>query len=92
MIEKELVRAVKTGKVIFGWKRTIKMAEEAKAFVISKDCPNKEDIMEVAKDKPVYIYKGNNLELGSLCGKPFGVSALAVIDEGKSNIVGAIKG
>ncbi len=91
MIEKELLRLVKTGKIIFGSRRSIKRAEEAKAFIISRDCQDKEKIMEVAGDKPVYIYGGNNLELGAACGKPFGVSALAILDEGKSNIMNIIK-
>lgn len=48
--------------------------------------------MAHAQDKPVYIYRGNNVELGSACGKPFGVSVLAIVDEGKSNILNMIKG
>ena len=35
----------------------------------------------------VHIYDGNNMELGALCGKPFSVSALAIIDKGSSNIL-----
>ncbi|MBC7081076.1 MAG: 50S ribosomal protein L30e [Thermoplasmatales archaeon] len=90
MIEKELLRAVKTGKVLFGSKMVIKKIDDAKAVVISSDCVQKEKIMSFAKDKPVYIYNGNNLELGNVCGKPFGVSALAIIDEGKSGILSLI--
>ncbi len=92
MISKELARVVSTGKVLFGYKQAIKKAEEAKAFIISSDCPWKKEILEIAKDKPVYIYKGNNIELGSACGKPFGVSVLTILDEGKTNIMNIIKG
>ncbi|MEM2934868.1 MAG: 50S ribosomal protein L30e [Candidatus Thermoplasmatota archaeon] len=92
MIEKELLRAVKTGKVIFGSKMVIKKIEDAKAIVISSDCIEKEKIMNIAKDKPVYIYNGNNIELGNVCEKPFGISALAIIDEGKSGILSLIVG
>ena len=35
----------------------------------------------------VFTYDGNNMELGAICGKPFSVSALAVIDKGTSNIL-----
>ncbi len=90
MIEKELLRAIKTGKVIFGSKIVIKKINDAKAIVISHDCNRKEKIMNIAKDKPVYVYNGNNLELGNVCGKPFGVSALAIIDEGKSGVLSLI--
>ncbi|RLF38062.1 MAG: 50S ribosomal protein L30e, partial [Thermoplasmata archaeon] len=54
--------------------------------------PTKQEVMAHAQDKPVYIYRGNNVELGSACGKPFGVSVLAIVDEGKSNILNMIKG
>ncbi|MEM1514260.1 MAG: 50S ribosomal protein L30e [Candidatus Thermoplasmatota archaeon] len=90
MIEKELQRAVKTGKVIFGNRRVIKKINDVKAIIISSDCVNKEKIMSIAKDKPVYVYNGNNIELGSVCEKPFGVSALAIIEEGKSSILSLI--
>ncbi len=92
MISKEILRAISTGKVLFGYKMALKKAKEAKAFIISRDCPKKNEIMEAAADKPVYIYKGNNIELGAACGKPFGVSVLTIIDEGKSNIMEIIKG
>jgi len=92
MIEKELLRAVKTGKVIFGSKMVVKKIEEAKAIVISSDCIEKEKIMSIAKDKPVYVYNGSNIELGNVCEKPFGVSALAIIDEGKSGVLSLIAG
>ena len=39
------------------------------------------------KDVKIHIYSGNNMELGALCGKPFSVSALAIIDKGTSNIL-----
>ncbi|HDN50847.1 MAG TPA: 50S ribosomal protein L30e [Thermoplasmatales archaeon] len=92
MISKEIIRAIATGKVIFGHRQVLKKTEEAKAFIISKDCPTKQEVMAHAQDKPVYIYRGNNVELGSACGKPFGVSVLAIVDEGKSNILNMIKG
>ncbi|MCD6512343.1 MAG: ribosomal L7Ae/L30e/S12e/Gadd45 family protein [Thermoplasmata archaeon] len=92
MISKELLRAISTGKIIFGYKMAVKHAGDAKAFIISSDCPYKDEVMKAAGDKPVYIYKGNNIELGAACGKPFGVSVAAIIDEGKSKIMDMITG
>ena len=60
MITKELARAISTGKVIFGYKMAIKMAEEAKAFIVSRDCPYKEEIMKAAGEKPLYVFKGQH--------------------------------
>lgn len=92
MISKDLMRAVTTGKIIFGYKMVAKKTKEAKAFIISNDCPARKEVFAIAQDKPVYVFEGNNVELGSLCGRPFGVSVLAVVDEGKSNIMNTIKG
>lgn len=32
-------------------------------------------------------FKGNSLELGALCGKPYAVNVMAVIEPGSSNIL-----
>ena len=62
------------------------------SFIASGELANRfaKEIMEIAKDKPIYIYKGNNIELGAACGKPFGVSVITILDEGKSNIMNII--
>ena len=91
MIRKELARAISTGKVIFGYKMAIKKANEAKAFIVSRDSPYKKHVMQAAGEKPIYIFKGNNIELGAACGKPFGVSVLAIVDGGKSKILDVIR-
>lgn len=85
------MRAISTGKILFGYKMAVKKINDAKALIIARDCPRRKDIMEIAKDKPVYIYKGNNIELGNACGKKFGISVVTIIDEGKSNIMNIIK-
>jgi large subunit ribosomal protein L30e len=35
------------------------------------------------------VYSGSNIELGSACGKPFPISALAIVSAGESNILSA---
>ena len=54
-------------------------------IVLADNCPS-EFLVSNNKVK-VHVYGGNNMELGALCGKPFSVSALAVIDKGTSNIL-----
>jgi large subunit ribosomal protein L30e len=39
---------------------------------------------------PLLGFKGSGLELGSVCGKPFVVSAKVVEDQGKSKLLDAI--
>ncbi|MBS7383020.1 MAG: 50S ribosomal protein L30e [Methanomassiliicoccales archaeon] len=87
-ISKALKAAITTGDVAFGVDQTEKAVKAGKAqmIIVSKNCPSE---MLTAADVgvKVHVYEGNNMELGALCGKPFSVSALAVIDKGTSNIL-----
>ena len=86
-IAKEMNRVLSTGKVSIGFKESVR-GSDAKMFIISSDCPRKKEIMEIAGDRPVFVYKGGSVELGNICKKPFSISVMAVLDEGSSNILG----
>ncbi|NIA10220.1 MAG: 50S ribosomal protein L30e [Nitrospiraceae bacterium] len=86
-IAKELNRVLATGKVYMGFKEAIR-SKDAKMFIVSNDCPRKKEIMSVAGDKPVFVYKGGSVDLGNVCKKPFSISVMAIVDEGSSNIMG----
>jgi large subunit ribosomal protein L30e len=85
--------AVDTGNVILGTKRTIKSIKHGEGNLVilagncAKDVMN--DIMYYAKlsDIPIYTHNATSLELGAICGKPFPVSALVVIEPGNSTIL-----
>ncbi len=83
-----LKSAVNTGKVVFGVQQTEKMIKsgEAKLIIVATNCPS-DYVVSKSHDVPVYQYNGTNMELGALCGKPFSVSSIAVIDKGASNIL-----
>ncbi len=88
-IEKALRKAMKTGKVYLGSKRTVKSLKsgEAKLVVVASNCPE-EVKKEIEKyDVPVIEFKGSNMDLGAVCGKPFSVAALAIINAGESEIL-----
>ncbi|MDR1690326.1 MAG: 50S ribosomal protein L30e [Candidatus Methanoplasma sp.] len=86
-ISRALKSAITTGKVEFGVDQTEKAIKAGKAqmIILARNCPSKMLTGDV--DVKVHVYEGNNMELGALCGKPFSVSALAVIDKGSSNIL-----
>jgi len=88
-IEKELSRVLSSGKVKIGFKEALRT--DAKMYIVSKDCPRKKELMEMKEDVPIFIFNGNNIELGNACGKPFGISVISIIDEGKSNILELVK-
>ena len=90
---KEIRRAVDTGKVLFGTKGTEKSLKNgtAKLLVIAGNCPKlaREKLISYAEISrtPFYGLGGTGLELGSVCGKPFTVSAMVVQGEGKSKVL-----
>ncbi|MCQ2069532.1 MAG: 50S ribosomal protein L30e [archaeon] len=86
-VGRALKAAIATGEVEFGVDQTVKAVKAGKAqmIVISANCPNA--FLVENKDVKCHVYSGNNMELGALCGKPFSVSALAIIDKGTSNIL-----
>ncbi|MEM0149367.1 MAG: 50S ribosomal protein L30e [Candidatus Micrarchaeaceae archaeon] len=87
--------AVDSGKVTFGARQVIGTirSNEAKLIIISvkgKKTHN-EDIEHMAKISAIKVieFEGDPMELGAVCGKPFSVSALAIVDPGNSSILEA---
>lgn len=92
-VNKAITTTAKTGKVQFGASSALKSAKakKAKLILLSSNCPNnlKEKIQYYCNLSaiPVSIYNGESTDLGALCGKPFGVSALTIKEPGDSNIL-----
>ncbi|OPX68736.1 MAG: 50S ribosomal protein L30e [Methanoregulaceae archaeon PtaB.Bin056] len=85
-----LRRAMKTGEVLLGQNMTAQSIDNGSAqmVVVAGNCP--ENFREMLKSKDnlfVYTYEGSSVQLGKACGKPFMVSALAVINPGESDIL-----
>ena len=91
-IEKSIRQAVDTGKVVLGEKETIRAVQnkEIKLVIVSANCRpgSKENLLAHTKlaDIKVFDFEGSGVDLGSVCGKPFVVSMLGVMDAGDSNI------
>ena len=97
-LNRSIRRAVDSGKVVFGTKQSEKSINTGKAKLVisSKNAPilTKERIISKAKitNIPFIEFNGNGIELGSVCGKPFTVSFMAIKEAGKSEILKAIEG
>ena len=89
-IARALKTAATTGEVRYGLAETKKCVKkgEAKLVVIASNCPEMES-MKALEGKKVLVFNGTNVELGAACGKPFPISALAIISPGESNILSA---
>ena len=88
-INKALRSAIDTGKVHVGTRESCRAANagSAKLIIVSTNCP-KESAEQLKESKsPVHSFSGNNATLGAACGKPFPVSAIAILDSGKSDIL-----
>jgi large subunit ribosomal protein L30e len=82
--------ALQTGKVRIGLTETLEVAQSKKArlLIVAKSCPDVKLTKERKFDRiPIYHYDGTAVELGAACGKPFPISALAVVDPGSSAIL-----
>ena len=90
---KEIRRAVDTGKVVFGTRGSEKSLKNgsAKLIIIAKNAPQlaREKLVSFAEigKTPFFEFTGTGLELGSVCGKPFTISAMAIENEGKSKVL-----
>lgn len=84
-VARALKLAVDTGDVRFGLRsvRQAVIGGKARLVVVASNSP---DPLKGMGAK-VYAFPGTNAELGAACGKPFSVSALAVLDPGDSNIL-----
>ena len=82
--------ALQTGQVRIGLTESMESAKAKKArlLIVAKSCPEKKLTEERRFDKiPIYHYDGSAVELGAACGKPFPISALAVVEPGSSAIL-----
>lgn len=82
--------ALETGTVRIGLHETLDAAKSKKArlLIVAKTCPDLALSKERAVGKiPVYHYEGTAVDLGQACGRPFPISAMAILDPGSSAIL-----
>jgi len=82
--------ALETGKVEIGLTETLAAAEGKKArlLIVARTCPEPKLTKERSVGKvPIYHYEGTAVELGQACGRPFPISAMAILDPGSSAIL-----
>ncbi|MHA2186961.1 MAG: 50S ribosomal protein L30e [Candidatus Thorarchaeota archaeon] len=88
-----IASAVSTGKCKVGAKSSIDALKsgEAKIVVIAANCPTeeREDLERFAELSSIkmQVFEGTSWDLGETVGKPFMVSAIAVIEPGDSKIL-----
>merc|ERR1719476_984833 len=92
-INSRLALVMKSGKYTLGYKSTLKTLRQGKAklVIISNNTPQlkKSEIEYYAMlaKTGVHHYTGNNIELGTACGKFFRCSVMSITDPGDSDII-----
>ncbi|MFH1779895.1 MAG: 50S ribosomal protein L30e [Candidatus Micrarchaeota archaeon] len=93
-LNKSIRLAVDSGSVMLGVEKALKNAanNSAKVIVFVKTCPRMQDLKYYSElsGVPLIEFNGSSVELGAVCGKPFSVSALSVIEEGDSDILSVV--
>lgn len=96
-LKDDISSVIKTGKVVIGSKRAIKtlLIGNPKLIILSSNCPDnvREEIIYYSRlsEIPYSIIKDDSIELGSICGKPFPVSAIGIVGGGESDILTKFK-
>ncbi|KAJ1834867.1 60S ribosomal protein L30 [Coemansia sp. RSA 2706] len=94
-INSRLALVMKSGKSQLGYKSTLKTLRSGKAklVIISGNTPplRKSEIEYYAMlaKTSVHHYNGNNIELGTACGKYYRVGTMSILDAGDSDILKA---
>ena len=89
----EIRRAIDTGKVALGYRQCQKelLKGTGEIVIVSKNMPNndKEKLKHLTEveGKKFFEFPDTGLNLGSVCGKPFVISAMIVLDAGKSKVM-----
>lgn len=92
-INSRLALVMKSGKFTLGYKSTRKCLRSGKAklVILSNNCPpvvrSEVEYSAMLAKCGVHKYNGNNVELGTACGKYFRVSMLTILDPGDSDII-----
>ncbi|XP_019083431.1 PREDICTED: 60S ribosomal protein L30-2 isoform X1 [Camelina sativa] len=100
-INSRLALVMKSGKYTLGYKSVLKSLRGSKVLtgkliLISANCPplrrSEIEYYAMLAKVGVHHYNGNNVELGTACGKYFRVSCLSIVDPGDSDIIKSIPG
>jgi large subunit ribosomal protein L30e len=90
------MRAVASGEVVVGTKRSLKAIRrgDAKLVIVAANCPR--DVFSDASyyarlgGTPLHVFEKNSRELGLACGKPFTVNVVTILNPGESDILAAV--
>ncbi len=96
-INTRLGLVIKSGKYSLGYKSTLKSIRSGKSklIIISGNTPplrkSELEYYAMLSKTGVHHYNGNNIELGTACGKYFRVGVVSITDAGDSDIIAKLE-
>merc|ERR1712178_442441 len=97
-INSRLQLVMKSGKYCLGYRQTLRKlrASKGKLIILSSNTPalrrSEIEYYAMLSKTGVHHYSGNNIELGTACGKDFRVGCLCITDPGDSDIIKTAQG
>ncbi|KAI3657618.1 hypothetical protein MP638_001337 [Amoeboaphelidium occidentale] len=94
-INSRLALVMKSGKYYLGYRSTLRSIRQGKAklILIAGNCPalrkSELEYYAMLSKTGVHHYSGNNIEMGTACGKYFRVGCLSIVDAGDSDLIKA---
>eukprot|EP00181_Compsopogon_caeruleus_P003325 CAMPEP_0184689186 /NCGR_PEP_ID=MMETSP0312-20130426/30515_1 /TAXON_ID=31354 /ORGANISM="Compsopogon coeruleus, Strain SAG 36.94" /LENGTH=110 /DNA_ID=CAMNT_0027146507 /DNA_START=140 /DNA_END=472 /DNA_ORIENTATION=- len=92
-VTSRLALAIKSGQYNLGYKSTLKTLRSGKSklVIISSNCPplrkSELEYYAMLAKCTVHHFAGNNIDLGTACGRLFRCSVLTITDPGDSDII-----
>merc|ERR1711937_415181 len=97
-INSRLNLVMKSGKYVLGYRETLKKlrSSKGKLIILAANTPalrrSEIEYYAMMSKTSVHHYTGNNIELGTACGKYFRVGCLCITDPGDSDIIKTAQG
>ncbi|OAA33395.1 Ribosomal protein L30e [Moelleriella libera RCEF 2490] len=92
-INSKLALVMKSGRVVLGYKSSLKALRggKAKLIILAGNTPplrkSELEYYSMLSKCSIHHFAGNNIELGTACGKLFRCSTMAILDAGDSDIL-----
>ncbi len=92
-LNNDLRLAVDTGSVALGTRETVRAVNGNKAKLVVLSSKGRSDavadVTHLCNVASIRIVKfgGSSMELGTVCGKPYSINSLAILDPGNSKIL-----
>lgn len=96
-VQKAIRMAVDSGEVLLGKNEARRSLHtgKCKLLVLAQNLPSD---LKLTLEKearlagiPYYEFEGTSSDLGGLCGKPYPISVMSIINEGDSDILSLVK-